>query len=137
MEKKPQNKRRKPHFCYDVNLQFKYLNKECNKLATFTSSVTLLKNEEASDRDILDYCCKHDYHIITHNKHNFKDYQNDSKVGIVYIGNQDPKYWLNKFKSLMRKYSDHQDLHYKTINIVGNVIEEIDRIIGDGSQIAS
>lgn len=127
MEKKPKKPRSKPRFCYDVNTEFTYLNRECNKFGIFISSIQLLKNNTATDQEIIEYCIKYDYHIITHNKHNFKDYKQDTRIGIIYIGNQHRKFWLNKFKRMMKSYPKHEDLYHKTISIISNKIEIVDR----------
>lgn len=126
MEKEQKKQGDKPRICYDVNMQFGILNRECNKFALFYSSVQLLHNQEAKDSEIISFCEKNNYHIITHNKNNFKNLKG-KKLGIIYTGNQNPKFWINKLKSFMKKHISHRSYFYLTISIVGNNIEIQDR----------
>lgn len=54
--KKAQSK--KPHFCYDENLQFADLKKQCNKYALFESFVTLMRKQGAGDNQVITECNK-------------------------------------------------------------------------------
>ena len=127
MERKPQRNKVKPHFCCDHNLQFSTLNKECNRFGIYKTSKSLLHKENATDPEIIEYCIKNDYHIITHNKDNFKNYSRKTKVGIIYIGSQDPKYWLNKFIGFMKTHPDHEDIYYLIVSILGGELSVLDR----------
>ena len=88
MEKKPQKDRDKPAFCCDNNFQFPTLQRYCNKYARFYHVNRLIKKPNPKDPEIIEFCVKNDYHIITHNKVNFKDYVQNTRVGIFYIGSQ-------------------------------------------------
>lgn len=117
MKKKPQKPRSKPFFCFDVNLEFQRLKKECNDVALFVCSVTLLKSQEAKDLEIISYCNKHDYHIITHNTVDFIHPPENIRIGILCINIKDPTHWLPKFRKVLKAYPKHEDLYYKSVAI--------------------
>lgn len=122
MKEKPQKDRDKPRFCVDNNLSLRFLNKNCNRYGTYHSTNTLIKKPNPTDPEIIKFCIKNDYHVITHNKRNFKDYSENTKVGIFYIGSQDPKYWLSSFIRFMKQHPRHEDSYNFNINIEANEI---------------
>lgn len=126
MKNEHQQNRSKSCFCYDINVQFHQLRKECNRFGIFYSSASLLKNRRASDYEIIKYCEKNNFHVITHNKVNFKNYRGNMKLGIVYIGIMDPKFWISRFNAFLKTHPHHENLNFLTISI-GNKCEILDR----------
>jgi len=127
MRRKPQKKRDKPYFCVDNNLSLKFLNRYCNKFGIFHQVHQLLKKPNPKDPEIIKFCINQDYHVITNNKDNFKNFDRNSKIGIFYISSQNPDYWLDLFKSYMKTHPKHEDSYYKTISIEAKKINVISR----------
>lgn len=127
MRKKPQKEINKPRFCCDNNLSFRLLNKHCNRFGTYHSTNTLIKKPNPTDPEVIKFCDKNNYHIITHDKRNFKDYEENTRVGIFYIGSVDPQYWLDDFIRYMKYNPKHKDSCNKTINIEGGKTKVITR----------
>ncbi len=100
MRKKRSKPRLKPWFCYDVNLEFHPLIKECNRFAKFISSIRVTGNPEAKDPFILNECNKQNLHIITHNTKDFKYPQKNIKIGIICVGLKNEEDYVPKFTKL-------------------------------------
>lgn len=126
MKRKKQKPRSKPHFCHDINIEFRKLKKECNRLAHFDSVVTLLKDSTVKDSEIISYCNKFDYHIITHNTPDFLKVPASVRIGIFCVGLADPKKWIPKFIRLMKIHPKHSDLYGKTF-VIGESVVSVDR----------
>lgn len=130
MERKFQKPRNKPFICFDENLEFYQMVKQCSKFATFQSFVNLMRKQGSKDLEVIKKCNQAKKHIITHNT---KDFQNPSEnilIGIICIGLKKEDSWIPKFERLLRHFPKHNDYFYKTI-LIGNFIQIKDRKTGD------
>lgn len=131
MKKRVKKERIKPHFCYDVNLEFLQLRKECSQLAGFHSVPEVLRKQDAKDSEIIKECSKRDLHIITHDIVGFKNINKNIKIGIICIGLKEEDVWISKFSKLLRKYPKHKQYINKSIFINEKGITVKNRITGE------
>lgn len=111
----------KPRFAVDINISFVTLQKSYSQFATFKSTASLTKKQDAGDDEIVKICDAQNYHIITHNTKHFegapKKFLN-LKVGIICVNLKESNY-IGNFGKLLRERKKHDNYKRKLI-VIGN-----------------
>lgn len=130
MEIKTNKPRKKPLFCFDINIEFLELKKNSNKHARFIPT-TQLKGNVIRDQDIILQANKENVHLITHNTDDFRQPYQKIKIGIICVGLKDEDVWISKINKLFSKFPNHSNYYWKTILISNSSIQIKDRKTGE------